>query len=648
MSALAGIYSPNTAPDRSIVSKLSQTLQQRGPDGETIRATEQVAMLYRPFHIDRESRFTPQPVEAPDGVLLSIDGRLDNRHELRDALRDDLPDRPRTPDFFWAAYRKWGIDAFAHLIGDFAVALWDPSRDRLVLATDSLGLRPLYYYPQEGRVFWSSSARSLVEVLDLGLELDEAYIADFLTEPNPCERTPFRQVRAVPGGHALTVTGGDLQLHRIWQLDPGHEIRYPDDAEYEAHFREVFFQAVTSRLQTDSPVFAELSGGLDSSSIVCVADRVLGEGLATAPELHTVSYVYDTSPAADERPYMRLVEAQRGRQGIHVRDEDYPILMPLPPGFKTDLPSNQISFLGRRTALMETMREKGSRVVLRGEVGDQVFWGDIGYVPFDLADHLRQGKLWTLARECRNWSRVLRSTFPNVLWQGAIWPNLPRRLQAKTFYLEPEVEWLNPDLVRRMDFEIRMLGPQDDVGFRLPSNRRQYSLIKAGTRLHALQMYVPDGHIEGSYPFLDRRVVEFAMAIPVDQKIRLGETRSILRRSLKGILPEKVRTRRTKGGPTQAFQRALVREWPWLRRLLSEPRVCDFGIVEREPFVQAMHKARHGVLSHPSMLLRTISLELWLRSFESRSETDSGAHRLGTASEGNAWSTKPASLTAAL
>lgn len=617
MSAIAGIYSRNGAPiDQGILERLSRALQQRGPDGERSICKDRVAMVHRPFHIDRESRFTRLPLVVDDGVVLSWDGRLDNRDELGEALGEDLPPNPRAVDLIYTAYRKWGLDGFARLIGDFAVCLWDPRKEQLVLAADSMGLRPLYYHTTRDFLFWSSSARSLVEVLGLGLDLDEVYIAHFLTEPNPSERSPFRSVRAVPGSHALTATGQGIQVQRYWKLDPDYEIRYRTDAEYEEHFRRVFREAVACRLQTDGPVFAELSGGLDSSSIVRMGDQILEESGATAPAIETISYVYDTSPNADERPYMRLVEEQRGRKGVHFADEEHPILSPIPPGFKTDLPSGQIGFHGRRNALRKAMQARGARVVLRGEAGDQVFWGDIGYAPFDLADHLKQGHLLTLMRSCRNWSRLRRTAFPKMFWQGACWPLLPRSIQARSFYLEPMGEWLDKRFVRRLELHKRLLGPKDDVGFRLPSNRRQYSLIRAGTRLYALQMYTPGGHLEAYYPFLDRRLVEFAMAIPVDQKLRVGETRSILRRSLKGILPEAVRIRRTKTGPGQAFQRALVREWHWLAELLDEPRICDFGIADRDAFAATMHRARHGLLDNTSQLLRTISLELWLRSFE--------------------------------
>lgn len=617
MSAIAGIYSRHGAPiDRRLLEELSIALRQRGPDGESFTFMERVAMLHRPFHLDRESRFTPQPLQGESGTLICWDGRLDNREDLHPHLQASLPTHSRALDYFLATYEAWGIDGFVRLVGDFAVAIWDPRQERLVLAADSMGLCPLYHHTTEDFVYWSSSARSLVEALGLEVELDEGYIADFLTEPNPTERSPFKKVRAVPGSHALVADREKVETRRYWQIDPHREIRYRRQEDYQNHFREVFDEAVACRLQTDAPVFAELSGGLDSSSIVCVGDLLRRDGRVSAPDIHTVSYVYDTSPAADERPYMREIEEQRGRQGIHIRDEDHPILSPIPPELKADLPSSQVSFHGRRTALVDAMKEKGARVVLRGEAGDQLFWGDLGKAPFDLADYLRYGRLLKLLQTCRGWSRVLRVPFLKMLWQGACWPLLPRWLQAKTFFLEPQGEWLDRDFVKRLDFEERLLGPRDDVGFRSPSNRRQYTLVRAATRLYALQLFAPNGHVEAYYPFLDRRLVEFALALPVEEKLRVGETRSVVRRSLKGVLPETVRTRQTKGGPTQAFQRALIREWPWLKELLTEPRVCDLGIVDRDAFAATMQRARHGVLTHPSLLLRTISLELWLRSFE--------------------------------
>jgi asparagine synthase (glutamine-hydrolysing) len=616
MSAIGGAYSRTGAPiDSEVLGAISRSLQQMGPDGERIESSSPVAMIFRPFHTDRDSRLTLQPVATGDGLLLSWDGRLDNRKELRHVLHADLPEDPRTVDLVLAAYRRWGIDAFVRLLGDFALALWDEREQRLLLVCDAVGLRPLYYSVAPDLVVWASKSRALLDALGLPVELEDDFIASFLVN-SPSEHSPFKKIEALPGGCVLAVDKGAATLRRYWSLDPRHQIRYRSDAEYEAHFNELFREVVACRLEGEGPVYAELSGGLDSSSIVCVGDRILAGSDAGAAELRTVSYVFDRATNSDERPYIHLVEAQRQQPGLHILEEDHPILRPLPESFRPDLPTNQICFLARHDRLADQMREEGSRVLLSGLGGDQMFWTEPPE-PLHLADLLVEGRLPELLRSCAEWSRLRRWPFLKTLWQSAIWPALPRTLQARALFRARLGEWLEPGFVKRTDLRERTLGPIDDAGFRLPSSSQQHSLIRRSLRIFALERCLSEGYTEVRYPYLDRRLIEFAMAIPLDQKLRPGESRSIVRRSLRGILPEAVRQRRSKAGPDQAFRRAVVREWPWVSGLLSDPRVARYGFVDRQTFVSTLHRARHGGwIKNPAQMMRTLSLELWLRSLE--------------------------------
>ena len=118
------------------------------------------------------------------------------------------------------------------------------------------------------------------------------------------------------------------------------------------------------------------------------------------------------------------------------------------------------------------------------------------------------------------------------------------------------------------------------------------------------------------YPYLDRRLLEFGLALPLEQKLRPHESRSIVRRALRGRVPASVLERRTKAGPTEAFQRAMVRERQWLSQLFAEPRLAEIGVIDAGIFRTSLERARHGLVSHPAQMHRTVSLELWLRSLE--------------------------------
>ena len=617
MSAIAGTWTRRGAPiDRPAVQRISRGLAWMGPDDECFADVPPVYMAYRPFHTDGESRRLHQPIVTHDGYVLSFAGRLDNAGELVRDLRVRGRGQLGTVGLVIEAYREWGLDAFARLIGDFVFALWDPHDSRLVLGVDSVGRGTLYFRCTPDAVYWSSACRPLLGALQLPVELDEEYLADFLANRTPAG-SPFRGIESIPGGHVLVVSEESATLRRYWAPDPDRRITYGSDREYEEHLLTLFEEAVACRLRADGPVFCELSGGLDSSTIVCVADRLVKSGRVEAPEIQTISSVFERSASSDETAYIEQVEDWIGRRGHRLSETECPLLQPIPDTAAPDVPTNSLCFLSREDRWSRLMRDAGSRVVLSGIGGDHLFWSqpDPG---LPLADLLVQGRVLEAVRSCAQWSSYLGLPFVKTLWVGGLRPILPRRWQKVLQREHPLGEWIAPAFARRVDLRSRMLPLNDDVGFRLPTTSRQYGYIRRAMRPFALERYSGVGRIEVRYPYLDRRLIEFALAIPLDQILRIGESRSIVRRAFRGLVPESVLQRRTKAGPTEAFYRALDAAWPWISELVADPLVSALGIVDRDAFRRALLRARHGTATHQAQLQTTLSLELWLRTLESR------------------------------
>ena len=615
MSAIAGIHSRLGEPiDGEMLAQISSSMAQIGPDGENFAFAARVGMCYRPFHTDAESRFARQPVVHSDDSMLCWNGRLDNREELQQRLKQDLPAHPRSVDCVLAAYRRWGLRAFGLLIGDFALALWDAPRRRLLLAVDTLGRNPLYYRIDSRFVHWASQARPLAEAQGASLGLNEDYIANFLVDVPPVGLSPFLGVQSVREGHAVIVSGDRVEERRYWSFDPGRELRYQSDREYEEHFEELFLQAIACRMKTDGPVFCELSGGLDSSSIVCTGDRLCQEGNPEARDLQTVSYVYDDAPGSDESAYIRLVENQRGRKGHHIRHQEFPMFSRSTELGRFDHPSNRLCFLALHDRLADLMQEAGSRVLLRGLGGDQLFWSEPSTILIHLADLFVRRRPLQLIRSCRTYSQALGMNFLRAMREG-LQPLLPRPFQANDEILGPELgKWLTTGFVRRTKIRDKRRHLAEDLEFRLPSRSTQYSSVREAMRIQALEMCFSRGNVEARDPFLDRRLVEFSLALPLEQKIRVQQTRSVQRRALKGVLPEQIRRRTSKSGPSEAFSRSLSRCSTVLSKALEDPLSCQYGFIEAEAFSTAIQRARHGSIYNEVLLCRTLALELWLRS----------------------------------
>ncbi len=621
MSAICGLFRPDGGPiNTAHLAAVGDALGPFGPDGSHVATRRDLGMIHRPFHTVPSARFERQPVVSADDDWLAWEGRLDNRADLVRELGDGTSPSSSTPELVLAAYRRWGLPAFGRLLGDFALALWDARTARLVLARDPFGMRPLFVHRSADGVAWASRPRALVDGLALDGALDEGYLASFILNL-PSDHSPFSGIESVPPAHALVVDRDGSRLERYWRPDPAQTIRYRDDREYEDHFNEIFDDAVACRMDAIGPVFAELSGGIDSSSIVCVGDKLSAARGGNPPPARTASYVFSDATSSDERAYIDAVESQRGQLGLHIDVRDYPILSPVSAAIRPDFPTNQLCFLARHDHLASVMRQAGGRVLLSGLCGDAMFWGELPDPPIELADLVQERRWLDLLRGTYRWSRLSHEPFFKTLWQGTVWPSLPRRWQARTQVPPRLGPWLDPRFVDRANLVERRIGLEADTTFPLPSQTMQYGMIRSSIRVFALERCLTHDTVEMRYPYLDRRIIEFGLATPLSQKLRGGDTRSVVRRALRGVLPEAIRTRETKAGPAEAFHRAIGRQWPYLQRLFASPRCADLGLIEPRIFLEELQRARHGMVGNLVQMMRTISLELWLRTLDSNVES---------------------------
>src|SRR6267154_422417 len=261
--------------DRQYLAKAGEMLAPYGPDGRGAYIKDNVGILYYAFHTTRESRKEAQPCVTPSGAVPTWDGRLDNREELVRELREVLTISATDVEIVAAAYEAWGTACFARLIGDWALSVWDPRNRLLILAKDPIGTHPLYYRFNKDQVAWSTILDPLVLLAGKTFALEEEYIAGWLSFFPATHLTPYVGVHSVPPSCFVRLEAGRQTSNMYWDFDPSKIIRYRTDAEYEEHFRAVFAEAVRRRLRSGSPVLAELSGGMDSSSIVCMADTII-------------------------------------------------------------------------------------------------------------------------------------------------------------------------------------------------------------------------------------------------------------------------------------------------------------------------------------------------------------------------------------
>lgn len=597
MSALAGIFNFDGAPvNRSALDQLSRSLAHHGPDGGARKQTGNIGITFRAFHTDDEAKLERQPLVSTPGHILAWDGRLDNRPSL---LRQLAQRHVTDVEIVMAAYIEWGTHFLSHLVGDFALSLWDPSTRTLLLARDPFGTRPIYYHATAEHITWSSELAALVDAAPFAI--DEEYVASYLSKAPDVSRTAYKHIRSVPPGFALVIHDNRIERREFWRPDVKRAIRYRLDAEYEEHFRELFRDAVGCRLRSAAPVWAELSGGLDSSSVVCMADQIV-------EPVETVSYLYDHASGSDERRFIAEVEKKRGRTGHHFHEDDF-------VGRFHDLdltniirPNPTFRFTRRHTWVQSRMQKTGSRVLLSGVGGDDLLWSGAAISP-QLADLLSRLKLRSLHREVKTWSQATRHSYGETFWRGAVVPVLTRSLHFES---------TSPHLLDQKFAKRLRMNNDDPWGFKLPSGRVQAAMLSAAISAIASCYYRDRVRTEYRFPFLHQPLVEFLLAIPIDQKLRPAENRSVQRRALKHLLPETVLTRRGKRWPTEALCRTLSQSWSEVEWLFQKPRVCEYGFVDDRAFSEAAKRVRHGLQNVAGELSLILSIELWLRALESR------------------------------
>jgi asparagine synthase (glutamine-hydrolysing) len=313
------------------------------------------------------------------------------------------------------------------------------------------------------------------------------------------------------------------------------------------------------------------------------------------------------------------VEEQRGATGYHLRDEDHPTLAAFPDESQASFPDFLDCFINRHRALCSAMKADGARVLFTGHGGDEMMCSAPNPTP-QFGDLLVEHRWRDLHSALNDWGKALKRPYLDLLWRDGLRPLLPPRLQLlcgvkANFKLPP---WYAKEFVEKMNLRERYLVSGNDLDFDLPSARDQAVGFRSSMKMVARSSYRARGGIETSHPFLHRPLVEFLQAIPFEQRVRPGETRSLMRRALKDLLPERVLNRTSKSGPKEALFRAFSRHWPRLRPIFDEPLVCARGYMDASQLHTALERVRHGCETQAFPILQTISLEFWLRALENR------------------------------
>jgi asparagine synthase (glutamine-hydrolysing) len=539
--------------------------------------------------------------------ILHWDGRLDNRADLLILLRDSLRADTGNAALALAAYDRWGTDGLVRLIGDWSLVIRDHAKRTTVLASDFAGVRPLYYHVQQGTVRWSNRLQSLLGETGIN-DLDDDYVRGFLLFGACPNRTPYRGIYSVPPGHTVCVSEKETATHRFWALPVGDEIRYQSERRYAEQLRALFREAVAVRLQTESPVLAELSGGLDSSSVVSMAASLMRSGAVSAQSLTSVSYLWRDS--LDE-PFIREVESFCGIEGVHISTHEAPLTAETQAGNAAP----EI-FQPLRTAVAAAASRLGAETILTGQNGD-VMMGNWFDDSLQVAGALRGLRLGRACKEALAWSKILRLPIYTILRRG-LRAALPPALAPAAIYMAGDGSYMPKSAETSL---LSGASAADTEQFLFsnawmhapPERRKHFRNLSIMLEMRGLQPPEPLQHLDYTHPFAHRPLVEFLMSVPAEVLCGPGEPRRLMRAALADLWPPKLRTRRSKGSFGPPWQEALR---PLARVLLKARQfhLVEMGIVDRASVVSRLQRLSAGLDCNESQLRQIVLFEMWLRN----------------------------------
>ena len=630
MSAIVGFLGlDGRAAAEGDLGRMIDSLAHRGPDGRSIWLEDCVGLGQCMLRTTPESLNEHLPLRR-EHLTITADARLDNRADLMRILRGGGTDSISDSELILDAYLRWGEDCPQRLLGDFTFAIWDASRRELFCARDHFGVRPFYYFHQAGQRFvFGTEIKAIFTITDIPRRLNEAKIADYmLASFEDKARTFYLDINRLLPASTLVVGRSGIRIRQYWALEPEREIRLKSDEEYAEAYRSHFVEAVSCRLRSAYPVGSMLSGGLDSSSIACVANELLSS--QGGDDLHTFSIVFDKVKKSDERPYIENVLAAR-HFSSHLIDGDG--ITPL-DDLDSVLWHQDEPFFAPNLSLTRSgwhaAHEQGVRVLLDGVFGDNVVSHG--------TEHLRwlatRWRLLSLSRELRALTEKSARNAPR--WRSLSWfvvnygikPYVPeagmrawRGMRGHSGDpIAAQCAMFEAGYRDRNQLQRRLTGASKLD--RAPKTSRQVhcdSLV-SGMIQTALEVYArgcSEFGLEARFPFLDKRLVEFCLAIPGEQKVSQGYTRSVVRRALQGYLPDAIRLRSDKGNLGWSFKGGLRSRRELVERTLesSAPFLSRYFDAARLRNLQDRY--RKGALADGELL--DLFLAVVLSAWHSRS-----------------------------
>jgi len=558
MSAITGIfYRDGRSVSLGQIKKMNSILSHRGPDGNQVWLNDSVALGHQMLHTTLESLNEKLPFEEEkSGMIITADARIDNRSVLAPLL--GLEDKKSVQDsiFILKSYQKWGENCPDKLLGDFAFVIWDEENQKLFCARDHMGIKPFYYYLTEDIFLFSTEIKALFSNSDVPRKINETKAALYLMNfPHP-DFTFYENIFSLRPAHSLTLTNDNINLKRYWELDPDLRTNFESEEEYFAAFRNLFAEAVKCRLRSNHPIGFDLSGGLDSSSIVGMSKEI------DSTKIKTFSMVFDKIPDSDESVYIKKVIENGGIDAFFVNGDEIDPLNNIESilwHIEQPLYTPNISIIWKK---YEKMQDNNIRVFLSGQGGDQCISLGRNYFKDLFINFEWKKMIYELGLN----SDIIKGTKSRIFFNKALLPTIfdfvPFYFFKKHLYrrLFNKKNFLNQELSRKINLELYEKEFYQD--YYMANTARKTHYFSLTYPVHSLFEWIDLStaafSIEPRYPYFDKRLMEFCYGLPDDLKFKNGWNRYIQRKAMENILPREIQWRKNKTGYDAVHRRNLL------------------------------------------------------------------------------------------
>lgn len=553
MSAIFGIIDFEGRPiDPEWIKSMQKDLTHRGPDGQGLYQEESMFMGHMLLQVTPESIYDKSPYEE-DGFVITAYARLDEREAIMDRIGTPQEERETITDpiLLLRSFRKFGKDFVKDIYGDFAFAIWDKKKKELFCARDQMGIKPFLYYYQDGRFVFSTEMRSIVRLPITDTSINLIYLRDYsIGLPEIPTETTWQNILRLKSAHTLTIKSANFEINEYWKPVVSLNLKYKTEQE-SAHALKILLERVISdHTRVINKIGIPLSGGLDSSSIACIAAKKFANEKNKIVSVSSVLNKEKSEPGQeDEREYIEeLLRQEKNIDPTFVYHSDLYFTAGMNDKFEKHYDLVVHSYY-LDEAIYQKLHSKSVRRMLSGTLGDMT----VSNSTINPLSHLLvTGRLKSFIQIFSEVRKNQKVGFTE-LSKNTLVPLLPLSL-------------LN--IVHRLKGRS---SPWDISDLPLNLNKREFKKLNKRSKEYYKKYYStnldilnsiwcngfenfgedwdcgPSHHqIEITYPLLDRRIIEFLLQIPVEHFYTNGLYRGLIREAMNGILPEKIRTRKNK------------------------------------------------------------------------------------------------------